>query len=185
MRFCDIPAAIEIRETLRETVDGIAGRRILLDEVVLDAAPARGVEDPGKVQSPGADFHECVAFDLQLDERLRRVRVLVLQVHERDPAAILAEQGDRIGAGNRGPEHVEFERHSRLGGSLHQHLEPCRAVSIGAELEGVIVIAELQPCGGHFAGHPREARGELLEPLAIGGPRRGRNPWHDQVLHTV
>ncbi len=119
--------------------------------------------------------------DVAFAQLRRRVGRLVLEMHQRHATAILIDRFDRLRAGNRHPEHVEFELDQRRMRRAHQDVEPASPVGVASELEGVIVIAQLQARPGRLIAHPVQSVGKTFESRAVGGTFGRRHPRHDDI----
>src|SRR6476469_2687251 len=96
--YCLLSETPQVVVTLLEAHERIRAL-VLLDEVVLHLGCCRGLQDRREVQGTAPDLDKRLRRHA-LAERLRRALHLVLQMHPRDAARVLIDQGHGIGAGD-------------------------------------------------------------------------------------
>ena len=93
-------------DRLRDLRQGVG--TLVLEVVVLHAGLLGGGEDRGLVELAVAQGHIVIGV-IFMTPSARQAFADVLHVHERDAGSVFLEDRDRVGTGEVGPEHIEFE----------------------------------------------------------------------------
>src|SRR6185437_6619296 len=110
--------ASQILEAFSKAVERVAGRVILLDEIMLDPGCFGCLQDRRKIERSRSDGLEILSWNVFVVLHRRALR-LVLQVYQRNPARVLLQHLHRIVSANAYPENIHLETHQLWIYALH------------------------------------------------------------------